>query len=250
MSHSEYTGHKLLVANRGEIAVRILRTAQRLGIETLAIYTSSDSLSPHVTIADEAVHLRKRASDQEPLGSESKLYLSIDSIISICKQHRVTMVHPGYGFLSENEEFALSVEAAGMIWLGPQPHVIRIMGLKHEARILAANSGLQLVPGSKGLVSTLSEALSIANTIGYPVILKATAGGGGMGLLVCQDIDDLSNCFISAQERATVSRMAYALVEAKRTYILQSLFHHGGVFIERYYPAARHIEIQVSVREA
>lgn len=218
-----------MVANRGEIAVRIIRTAQRLGIATVAIYTSSDALSPHVTIADEAVHLQNRASDQqvEQLVSESNLYLSSAIIISICMQYRVTMVHPGYGFLSENEEFALSVEAAGMIWLGPQPDVIRIMGLKHEARRLAADAGLQLVPGSQGLVNTLEDALSIANTIGFPVILKATAGGGGMGLLVCRNGNDLSKYFISAQERAT------------------SLFHNGGVFIERYYPAARHIEIQV-----
>lgn len=209
--HSEYAGHKLLVANRGEIAVRIIRTAQQLGIKTVAIYTSSDSLSPHVALADEAAHLQNRASDQEQLGSESKLYLSSASIISICMQHQVTMVHPGYGFLSENEGFALSVEAAGMIWLGPQPDVIRIMGLKHEARVIAANAGLQLVPGSIGLVSTLDEALIIANTIRFPVILKATAGGGGMGLLVCRNVDDLSNLFISAQERATVSRMIYTL---------------------------------------
>lgn len=227
--NSEYANHKLLVANRGEIAVRIIRTAQRLGIATVAIYTSSDALSPHVTIADEAVHLQSRASDQqvEQLVSESKLYLSSAIIISICMQYRVTMVHPGYGFLSENEEFALSVEAAGIIWLGPQPDIIRTMGLKHEARRLAADAGLQLVPGSQGLVNTLDEALSIAKTIGFPVILKATAGGGGMGLLVCRNDSDLSKCFISAQERAT------------------SLFHNGGVFIERYYPAARHIEIQV-----
>ncbi|KAG2365977.1 carbamoyl-phosphate synthase L chain, ATP binding domain-containing protein [Suillus spraguei] len=227
--NSEYANHKLLVANRGEIAVRIIRTAQRLGIATVAIYTSSDALSPHVTIADEAVHLQSRASDQqvEQLVSESKLYLSSAIIISICMQYRVTMVHPGYGFLSENEEFALSVEAAGIIWLGPQPDIIRTMGLKHEARRLAADAGLQLVPGSQGLVNTLDEALSIAKTIGFPVILKATAGGGGMGLLVCRNDSDLSKCFISAQERAT------------------SLFHDGGVFIERYYPAARHIEIQV-----
>ncbi|KAG2155228.1 allophanate hydrolase subunit 2-domain-containing protein [Suillus bovinus] len=224
---SEYASHKLLVANRGEIAVRIIRTAQRLGIATVAIYTSSDALSPHVAIADEAAHLQNRASDQQQQASESKLYLSSAIIISICKQYRVTMVHPGYGFLSENEEFALSVEAAGMIWLGPQPDVIRIMGLKHEARRIALNAGLRLVPGSQGLVNTLDEALNIANTIGFPVILKATAGGGGMGLLVCQHGDDLYKSFISAQERAT------------------SLFRNGGVFIERYYPAARHIEIQV-----
>ncbi|KAG1903472.1 carbamoyl-phosphate synthase L chain, ATP binding domain-containing protein [Suillus fuscotomentosus] len=225
--NSEYTSHKLLVANRGEIAVRIIRTAQRLGIATVAIYTSSDALSPHVAIADEAAHLQNYAGDQQQLASESKLYLSSATIISICKQHRVTMVHPGYGFLSENEEFALSVEAAQMIWLGPQPDVIRIMGLKHEARHLAANAGLQLVPGSQGLVNTLDEALNIANTIGFPVILKATAGGGGMGLIVCQNGSDLSKYFIGAQERAT------------------SMFRNGGVFIERYYPAARHIEIQV-----
>ncbi|KAG2148952.1 allophanate hydrolase subunit 2-domain-containing protein [Suillus clintonianus] len=225
--NSEYASHKLLVANRGEIAVRIIRTAQRLGIATLAIYTSSDALSPHVAIADESAYLQNSPSDQEQPGSESKLYLSSATIISICRQHQVTMVHPGYGFLSENEEFAFSVEAAGMIWLGPQPDVIRIMGLKHEARYLAAKAGLQLVPGSQGLVNTLDEALSIANTIGFPVILKATAGGGGMGLLVCRNGSDLSNSFISAQERAT------------------SLFQNGGVFIERYYPAARHIEIQV-----
>jgi urea carboxylase len=213
--NSEYAGHKLLVANRGEIAVRIIRTAQRLGIETLAIYTSSDALSPHVTIADEAAHLQSRTSDQEQLGSESKLYLSSASIISICKHHRVTMVHPGYGFLSENEDFALAVEAAGMIWLGPQPDIIRTMGLKHEARVLAANAGLQLVPGSQGLVSTLDEALSIANAVGFPVILKATAGGGGMGLLVCRNDNDLSNHFMSAQERATVSRVIYAVPASK-----------------------------------
>lgn len=216
--NSEYTSHKLLVANRGEIAVRIIRTAQRLGIATVAIYTSSDALSPHVAIADEAAHLQNCAGDQQQLASESKLYLSSATIISICKQYRVTMVHPGYGFLSENEEFALSVEAAQMIWLGPQPDVIRIMGLKHEARRLAANAGLQLVPGSQGLVNTLDEALNIANTIGFPVILKATAGGGGMGLIVCQNGSDLSKCFISAQERATVSMMVDALVEAESTF--------------------------------
>jgi acetyl/propionyl-CoA carboxylase alpha subunit len=213
--NSEYASHKLLIANRGEIAVRIIRTAQRLGIATVAIYTSSDALSPHVAIADQAAHLQNHTSDQQQLASESKLYLSSAIIISICRQYQVTMVHPGYGFLSENEEFALSVEAAGMIWLGPKPDVIRIMGLKHEARSLAANAGLQLVPGSQGLVNTLNEALSISNAIGFPVILKATAGGGGMGLLVCRNSSDLSECFISARERATVSMIVDTLVEAE-----------------------------------
>jgi urea carboxylase len=213
--NSEYAGHKLLVANRGEIAVRIILTAQRLGIETLAIYTSSDALSPHVTIADEAAHLQSRINDQEQLGSESKLYLLSASIISICKHHRVTMVHPGYGILSENGNFAHSAEAAGMIWLGPQPYIIRTMGLKHEARVFAANAGLKFVPESRGLVSTLDEALSIANTVGFPVILKATAGGGGMGHLVCRNDNDLSDHFMSAQERSTVSGVVYALPASK-----------------------------------
>jgi hypothetical protein len=127
------------------------------------------------------------------------------------------MVHPGYGILSENDNFALSAEAAGMIWLSPQPYIIRTMGLKHEARVLAANAGLKLVPGSQGLVSILDEALSIANMVGFPMILKATlaAGGGGMGYLVCRNDNDLSDHFMSAQERATVSGVVYALPASK-----------------------------------
>ncbi|KAG9312717.1 putative urea carboxylase [Chiua virens] len=221
-----YGGHKLLVANRGEIAVRIIRTAKALGIATAAVYSTSDALSPHVSLADEAVLLK--ATSQPFVGEpESKLYLSSSAIIAVCKDRHATMVHPGYGFLSENADFAQAVVDAGIIWLGPRPDVIRAMGLKHEARDVATKAGLPLVPGSQGLVSTPEDALRIAREIGFPVMLKATAGGGGMGLVVCNDETELSARFTSTKERA------------------ETLFRHEGVFIERYYPSARHIEVQV-----
>ncbi|KAF9220649.1 hypothetical protein BS17DRAFT_714001 [Gyrodon lividus] len=220
-----YGEHKLLVANRGEIAVRIIRTAKRLGIHTVAIYTSSDALSPHVSLADEAALLED--SSETPGRSESKSYLSPSAIISVCNDRTVTMVHPGYGFLSENAEFAQAVIGAGMLWIGPQPDVIRSMGLKHEARALAAKAGLPLVPGSQGLVGTFEDALTVSRDVGFPVMLKATAGGGGMGLVICQDEEELSIRFKNTKERA------------------EALFRHEGLFIERYYPSARHIEVQV-----
>ncbi|KAH0835743.1 allophanate hydrolase subunit 2-domain-containing protein [Lanmaoa asiatica] len=223
-----YGGHKLLVANRGEIAVRVIRTAKHLGIPTVAVYSPSDAMSPHVSLADEAALLKDtsqlRVSGGQP---ESKLYLSLSAIIAVCKDRHVTMVHPGYGFLSENADFARVVVGAGMIWLGPRPEVIRAMGLKHEARGLAAKAGLPLVPGSRGLVSTSEDALRTAKEIGFPVMLKATAGGGGMGLVICKDDTELSVRFENTRERA------------------ETLFRHEGVFIEQYYLSARHVEVQV-----
>lgn len=200
-----YGGHKLLVANRGEIAVRVIRTAKHLGVHTVAIYSTSDALSPHVSLADGAALLKdaSQLSDGQP---ESKSYLSLSAIITVCRERHVTMVHPGYGFLSENVDFARAVVDAGMIWLGPQPDVIRAMGLKHEAKVLAAEAGLPLVPGSQGLVSTEVDARRIAGKIGFPVMLKATAGGGGMGLVICKDENELSARFESTRERAEVSR--------------------------------------------
>ncbi|KAH7919924.1 hypothetical protein BV22DRAFT_1022136 [Leucogyrophana mollusca] len=221
-----YLRHKLLVANRGEIAVRIIRTAQRLGVSTVAIYTPSDALSPHVALADQAV-LLQTDNDSDVASSESKAYLSVPLILSICEQYRVTMVHPGYGFLSENADFSRSVHDAGIIWLGPRADTIQAMGLKHEARAIAVQAGLELVPGSKGLVNGLEDALTASQGIGFPVMLKATAGGGGMGLVICQDEGELSTRFASTKQRA------------------QTLFHNDGVFLERYYPSARHIEVQV-----
>ncbi|EGN97307.1 hypothetical protein SERLA73DRAFT_169686 [Serpula lacrymans var. lacrymans S7.3] len=223
-----YSNHKLLIANRGEIGVRIIHTARQLGIVTLAIYTSSDALSPHVSLADESVMLQSSPEgDSGVAPSESKAYLSVTHILSICKQYNVTLVHPGYGFLSENAEFSRLVIEAGITWLGPQPHIIEMMGLKHEARAIAAQAGLQLVPGSQGLLSLSNDALVMAKEVRFPVMLKATAGGGGMGLVICYNEEELVERFTATKERA------------------QTLFHHNGVFIERYFPAARHIEVQI-----
>ncbi|KAH9896131.1 urea carboxylase [Cubamyces lactineus] len=220
----DYSRHKLLVANRGEIAVRVLRTARRLRIRTVAVYTRSDATAPHVVLADEAVALRPE--DDDPV-SNARGYLDADAIVTICKERGVTLVHPGYGFLSENAHFAQMVVDAGIAWLGPRPDTIEAMGLKHRARELAVEVDVPLVPGSKSLLRDVEDAVDLANGIGYPVMLKSTAGGGGMGLVVCHSAEELRVRFASTQARA------------------KSLFHNDGVFIERYYAAARHIEVQV-----
>ncbi|KAH7906361.1 allophanate hydrolase subunit 2-domain-containing protein [Hygrophoropsis aurantiaca] len=221
-----FSRHKLLVANRGEIAVRIIRSAKHLGVSTVAIYTPSDALSPHVALADYAALLEVE-SNSDRGNSESKAYLSMHTILAICHQYHVTMVHPGYGFLSENTDFARLIVNAGIIWLGPSPDTIQSMGLKHKARAIAVRAGLDLVPGSKGLVTSLEDALAISRNIGFPVMLKATAGGGGMGLVICHNEVELLDRFAPTKQRAQV------------------LFQNDNVFIERYYPSARHIEVQI-----
>ncbi|TFK35167.1 allophanate hydrolase subunit 2-domain-containing protein [Crucibulum laeve] len=220
-----YEGQKLLIANRGEIAVRIIRTAKQLSLRTIAIYTPSDASSPHVSLADEAVALP--LPDNASGESEAKAYLSPASILSICQEHHVTLVHPGYGFLSENAEFASLLSNAGITWLGPKAEIIKIMGMKHEARKVAVKAGLSVVPGSDGLVETVEYALKVARDIGFPVILKATAGGGGMGMVICRNEIELREKVSETQDRAEI------------------LFGNNGVFLERYFPKARHIEIQV-----
>ncbi|KAJ7641859.1 allophanate hydrolase subunit 2-domain-containing protein [Roridomyces roridus] len=232
--------HKLLVANRGEIALRILRTAKAEGLSTVAIYTPSDALSPHVTFADEAVALQPDSDSSE---SEATAYLSIPRIISICRSHNVTLLHPGYGFLSENAGFARAVRDAGVVWLGPKAQVMEVMGRKHVARRVAREAGVVCVPGSgadsaaqldfdsegstTGLVEDERAASEVAERIGYPVMIKASAGGGGMGMAICEHEGDLGELFGRVKRRA------------------QALFNDGSVFLERYFPAARHIEIQV-----
>ncbi|KAF8876279.1 allophanate hydrolase subunit 2-domain-containing protein, partial [Infundibulicybe gibba] len=211
-----YQGHKLLIANRGEIAVRILRTAKELGLPTVTIYTPSDSLSPHVTLADEA--------------GEAQWYLSSAMILYVCQMKGVTLLHPGYGFSSENAEFAAQVVEAGIIWLGPRPETIKAMGLKHTARSIARQAGLELVPGSEGLVHDVEQASLLSQAVGFPIMLKATAGGGGMGMVVCHSESELRREFGSIRQRA------------------KTLFNDDGVFLERFFPSARHIEVQVSMR--
>lgn len=198
--------HKLLVANRGEIAVRILRTARRLGLRTVSVYTQVDATAPHVVLADESVPLIPNIT--EP-AANAKGYTDIDDILRVCSERDVTLVHPGYGFLSENAEFARRLEEAGVKLLGPSVQVIEDMGLKHRARELAVKAGVPVVPGSdpSRLVECVGEAIGIAERIGYPVMLKATAGGGGMGLVVCRDEVELKATFESTQQRANVSML-------------------------------------------
>jgi urea carboxylase len=204
--------HKLLIANRGEIAVRIIRTAKSLGIPTVAIYTPSDALSPHVSLADEAVPLTRAVESLKPGQSEGNAYLAAEAILEICKDEKygVTMVHPGYGFLSENAEFAKIIQEAELIdgrkltWLGPSHDVIRDMGLKHEARKIAIRAGIPVVPGSDGTLDNVERALEVAKQVGYPMILKATAGGGGMGMVVCDNEGELKERLANTIERAKV----------------------------------------------
>ncbi|KAH7259846.1 putative urea amidolyase [Fusarium solani] len=203
---------RLLIANRGEIACRILRTARKLGYFIVAIYTSEDSASPHVSEADAAALVSS--------------YISIKEITAVIESFKIQYVIPGYGFLSENAEFASHVEQHGARFVGPSDEHIRAFGLKDQARILAAKAGVPIVPGSD-LVESIEEAEAEADRIGYPIMMKATAGGGGMGLQICHDRLQLQSAY-----DAVVSRG-------------QTLFSNAGVFLERYFPVSRHIEAQV-----
>ncbi|TID21255.1 urea carboxylase [Venturia nashicola] len=208
----------LLIANRGEITVRIIKTAKKLGIKTISIYTEPDAASKHVSDADEAYLLS---------GTPSTAYTDGDQIIKLAKEKGVDAIIPGYGFLSENADFARQVAAAGIVWVGPSPESIEEFGVKHVARELAEKAGVPIVPGTKGLVKDEEDAARAAENLGFPVMLKATGGGGGMGLITANNADQVREGF----QRVT-SRGA-------------ALFKNPGVFIERYYPASRHIEVQV-----
>lgn len=208
----------ILVANRGEIAVRLISTIKRLGIRAVAIYSAEDANSQHVRDADAAYLL-----DGSTI---SETYLSGESIIRIAKSSGVDAILPGYGLLSENSEFAASCEAAGIVWIGPTPRQIEVLGLKHLARDLAIKADVPLPLGS-GLLTTVDAVLMEAERVGYPVMLKSTAGGGGIGLIKC----------------ATPSELRDAFDTAKR--LSQSYFNDDGVFIEHFIEDARHIEIQI-----
>jgi acetyl-CoA carboxylase, biotin carboxylase subunit len=210
---------KILIANRGEIALRIIRAARELGIATVAVHSTADSEAPHVRFAEESVCIGP------PQASES--YLNIPALISAAEITGADAVHPGYGFLSESADFAEVCESCGLTWIGPPPSVIRLMGNKVTAREEMAKAGLPLLPGSPGPVRDAAEAEAIAKKIGVPVMLKAAAGGGGRGMKIVRDL--------------TAVRAAFATASAEAA----AAFGNGEMYVERYLERPRHIEIQV-----
>ncbi len=211
--------HKLLVANRGEIALRVMRSASEMGIKTVAVYSEADRNALHVRFADEAIYIGL------PPSSES--YLCIDKIIDAAKRSKADAVHPGYGFLSENEKFATSLKDAGIIFIGPSPEAIAIMGSKLAAKEAVAKFNVPLVPGTSEPITDVSKAKTIAAQIGYPVLIKASAGGGGKGMRIVNG------------EASFEEQMDRAISEAV------SAFGDGSVFIEKYVSSPRHIEFQI-----
>lgn len=210
---------KILVANRGEIALRIMRTIRRMGIKSVAVYSEADRHSPHVLYADEAVCLGPAPSNQS--------YLNADKIIAFCKELGVDGIHPGYGFLSENADFAKKVEDAGIAFIGPGPDAMRIMGSKLAAKECVKKYDIPMVPGIDQAITDIKLAKEIGAKIGYPILIKASAGGGGKGMRIVEKESDLQE------------QMERAISEAT------SSFGDGSVFIEKYVTSPRHIEIQV-----
>jgi acetyl-CoA carboxylase biotin carboxylase subunit len=210
---------KLLVANRGEIALRIMRTAKDMGIKTVAIYSEADRTAPFVRYADEAVCIGP------PPSSES--YLQVEKIIKVCKDLGVDAIHPGYGFLSENADATRRITNAGITFIGPSPEAMEIMGSKLAAKAAVKKYNIPMVPGTEGAIDNPEEAKKVAKEIGFPILIKASAGGGGKGMRVVESEETLEE------------QMQRAISEA------QSAFGDGSVFIERYVGSPRHIEIQV-----
>jgi acetyl-CoA carboxylase biotin carboxylase subunit len=210
---------KILIANRGEIALRVLRACKELGIATVAVHSTADADAMHVRLADESVCIGP------PPARDS--YLNIPALLAACEITGADAVHPGYGFLSENARFAEILEEHNIHFIGPKPAHIRLMGDKIEAKRTAQRLGIPVVPGSDGGVSSDQEALSVAKAIGFPLLVKAAAGGGGRGMKVARTADDLSDALATARAEA------------------QSAFGDDAVYLERYLGKPRHIEIQV-----
>ena len=214
---------KILVANRGEIALRIMRTIRKMGIKSVAVFSEADRTAPHVLFADEAVCLGPAPSSQS--------YLDGDKIIAFCKALGADAIHPGYGFLSENADFAQKVEDAGIKFIGPGPEAMRIMGSKLAAKECVSHYHIPMVPGIDKAIENVQLALEIADQVGYPVLIKASAGGGGKGMRIVEKATDMKE------------QMERAISEAK------AAFGDGAVFIEKYVTAPRHIEVQVLADE-
>ena len=214
---------KILIANRGEIAVRVISACKELGIETVAVYSEADRYSSHVRFADHAICIGPAKS--------ARSYLDTASIISAAEITNVDAIHPGYGFLSENAGFAEVCETSGLKFIGPRPEVIRLMGVKEQARAFMRKMGVPVLPGSPGVLKTPEEGLAVAGEIGYPVILKASAGGGGRGMRIVNRPEDLAGQFAAAQQEAGAA------------------FSSPDVYLEKYIGAPRHIEFQVLADE-
>jgi propionyl-CoA carboxylase alpha chain len=210
---------KILIANRGEIAVRVIKTARKMGIKTVAVYSEADRNSPHVKFADEAVLIGP------PPSSES--YLKGDKIIEVALELNVDAIHPGYGFLSENARFAEKVEKSGMIFIGPKSHSIQVMGSKLAAKDAVKKYNIPMVPGIDHAVTDVDKASEMAKEIGFPILIKASAGGGGKGMRIVEKASEIKE------------QMARAISEA------ESAFGDGSVFVEKYVSSPRHVEIQV-----
>jgi len=214
---------KVLVANRGEIALRVIRACKDLGLETVAVYSQADEHSLHVKLADEAVCIGPAPSKQS--------YLNIPFVIAAAEVTGADAIHPGYGFLSENAEFARICRDCNIKFIGPKPESIALLGDKVSARTTAVKAGLPLLPGTKGAVKSLEEAQSEANKIGFPVILKATAGGGGRGIQVVHDKEKLASSFERVRSEAGAA------------------FGNADVYLEKFCQSPRHVEIQVVADE-
>ncbi len=214
---------KLLIANRGEIAVRVICACKDLGIKTVAVYSEADRHSLHVRFADEAICIGPAKS--------ARSYLDIPAVISAAEITNVDAIHPGYGFLSENADFAEVCEASGIKFIGPRPEVIRKMGLKQLARTAMSEAGVPVLPGSKGILDGAEDALETASRIGYPVMLKASAGGGGRGMRIVREPGELPNLFAQASSEA------------------QAAFSCPDMYMEKLIEAPRHIEFQVIADE-
>jgi len=210
---------KVLIANRGEIALRVIRACKELGIKTVAVYSEADRDSLHVKFADEAVCIGP------PPSKES--YLNIPRIIAAAEITGADAIHPGYGFLAENEDFAEICESSGIKFIGPSAESIRLMGDKATAKDTMRKAGVPVVPGSDGTISDLGEALQVAKKIGFPVIIKATAGGGGKGMRVAKSLDEFERLFVLARNEA------------------EAAFGNPEVYIEKYIEEPHHVEIQV-----
>src|SRR3954451_8663040 len=210
---------KILIANRGEIACRIVKTARRLGIKTVAVFSDADRDALHVEMADEAVRIGPAPAAQS--------YLVIEKIVDACRQTGAEAVHPGYGFLSEREAFPQALAAAGVVFIGPNPRAIAAMGDKIESKRAAAAARVSTVPGFLGVIESPEHAISIANDIGYPVMIKASAGGGGKGMRIAYSADEVADGFARARSEAASS------------------FGDDRVFVEKFITDPRHIEIQV-----